>query len=160
MQVCEKALADYMESKRRAFPRFYFVSTADLLDILSNGNNPAKVGMPCASGKCSKEVQAIPTCAAAHLPACLCTRGVRLLKSTPSVTRKLPLLSMQVMQHMSKCFQAIGKLKLDTDTPPPGQRPRALGMVSCVGEEYVPFKSPLPLVDKVRASRAACAVHR
>ncbi len=38
LQVCEKALADYMESKRRAFPRFYFVSTADLLDILSNGN--------------------------------------------------------------------------------------------------------------------------
>lgn len=43
LQVCEKALADYMESKRRAFPRFYFVSTADLLDILSNGNNPLKV---------------------------------------------------------------------------------------------------------------------
>ena len=43
VQVCEKALADYMESKRRSFPRFYFVSTADLLDILSNGNNPAKV---------------------------------------------------------------------------------------------------------------------
>jgi hypothetical protein len=35
--------ADYMESKRRAFPRFYFVSTADLLDILSNGNNPVRV---------------------------------------------------------------------------------------------------------------------
>lgn len=44
LQVCEKALADYMESKCRAFPRFYFVSTADLLDILSNGNSPAKVG--------------------------------------------------------------------------------------------------------------------
>jgi hypothetical protein len=43
LQVCEKALADYMESKCRAFPRFYFVSTADLLDILSNGNSPAKV---------------------------------------------------------------------------------------------------------------------
>ncbi len=43
-QVCEKALADYMESKRRSFPRFYFVSTADLLDILSNGNSPHKVG--------------------------------------------------------------------------------------------------------------------
>lgn len=43
LEVCEKALADYMESKRRAFPRFYFVSTADLLDILSNGNNPIKV---------------------------------------------------------------------------------------------------------------------
>ena len=43
LEKCEKALADYMESKRRAFPRFYFVSTADLLDILSNGNNPVKV---------------------------------------------------------------------------------------------------------------------
>lgn len=32
-----------MDSKRRAFPRFYFVSPADLLDILSNGNNPNKV---------------------------------------------------------------------------------------------------------------------
>ena len=32
-----------MDSKRRAFPRFYFVSPADLLDILSNGNAPPKV---------------------------------------------------------------------------------------------------------------------
>jgi hypothetical protein len=54
------------------------------------------------------------------------------------------------MQHMSKCFQAIGKLKLDNDTPPAGQRPKALGMMSCVGEEYVPFKTPLPLLNKVR----------
>lgn len=32
-----------MDSKRRAFPRFYFVAQNDLLDILSNGNNPSKV---------------------------------------------------------------------------------------------------------------------
>ena len=43
LSLCEKALADYMETKRLAFPRFYFVSTADLLDILSNGNNPELV---------------------------------------------------------------------------------------------------------------------
>jgi dynein heavy chain len=35
LELCEKALADFMESKRRAFPRFYFVSSSDLLDILS-----------------------------------------------------------------------------------------------------------------------------
>ncbi|CAD7704939.1 unnamed protein product [Ostreobium quekettii] len=96
LEICEKALADYMESKRRKFPRFYFVSTADLLDILSNGNSPIKV-----------------------------------------------------MTHMSKCFQAIDKLKLLDDNPPPGKRPSAMGMVSCVGVEYVEFKSPLPLENKV-----------
>jgi len=32
-----------MQSKRIAFPRFFFVSPTDLLDILSNGNAPEKV---------------------------------------------------------------------------------------------------------------------
>ena len=43
LTICEKALNDFMDSKRQAFPRFYFVSPADLLDILSNGNNPKKI---------------------------------------------------------------------------------------------------------------------
>ncbi|KAF4517247.1 hypothetical protein B566_EDAN011631, partial [Ephemera danica] len=43
LTLCEKALAEYLETKRLAFPRFYFVSSADLLDILSNGNQPALV---------------------------------------------------------------------------------------------------------------------
>ena len=40
---CEKALQRFMEDKRTCFPRFYFVSPSDLLDILSNGNIPEKV---------------------------------------------------------------------------------------------------------------------
>ena len=43
LEICDKALSDYMESKRRAFPRFYFVSRNDLLDILESGNQPTKV---------------------------------------------------------------------------------------------------------------------
>jgi len=43
LKVCEKALNEFLDGKRRAFPRFYFVSVADLLDILSNGNSPEKI---------------------------------------------------------------------------------------------------------------------
>ena len=43
LSICEKALLDFMDSKRRAFPRFYFVAQNDLLDILSNGNAPKKI---------------------------------------------------------------------------------------------------------------------
>lgn len=43
LAICEKALNEFMYSKKVAFPRFFFVSSADLLDILSNGNNPQKI---------------------------------------------------------------------------------------------------------------------
>uniref|UniRef100_A0A8C9J5L0 Dynein axonemal heavy chain 9 n=1 Tax=Piliocolobus tephrosceles TaxID=591936 RepID=A0A8C9J5L0_9PRIM len=41
--LCEKALAEYLDTKRLAFPRFYFLSSSDLLDILSNGTAPQQV---------------------------------------------------------------------------------------------------------------------
>lgn len=40
---CEKVLAQYLETKRLTFPRFYFISVADLLDVLANGNNPEAI---------------------------------------------------------------------------------------------------------------------
>ncbi|XP_033840356.1 dynein heavy chain 9, axonemal isoform X2 [Periophthalmus magnuspinnatus] len=43
LALCEKALAEYLDTKRLAFPRFYFISSTDLLDILSNGTNPQQV---------------------------------------------------------------------------------------------------------------------
>lgn len=41
-------LQDYLETKRVAFPRFYFVAPADLLDILSKGSNPQLI-LRCVS---------------------------------------------------------------------------------------------------------------
>lgn len=43
IELCEKALNEYLEQKKKIFARFYFVSNPALLDILSNGNNPEKV---------------------------------------------------------------------------------------------------------------------
>lgn len=43
LHLCEKALAEYLDTKRLAFPRFYFLSSSDLLDILSNGTAPLQV---------------------------------------------------------------------------------------------------------------------
>lgn len=43
LALCEKALTEYLETKRLEFPRFYFISSADLLDIISKGSRPREV---------------------------------------------------------------------------------------------------------------------
>jgi dynein heavy chain len=43
LTVIEKSLHDCLETKQRAFPRFYFVSSNDLLDILSKGRDPQDI---------------------------------------------------------------------------------------------------------------------
>lgn len=37
---CQKGLDDFIASKRLVFPRFFFLTMEELLDILANGNNP------------------------------------------------------------------------------------------------------------------------
>ena len=37
---CQKGLNNFIADKRKVFPRFYFLTMEELLDILANGNNP------------------------------------------------------------------------------------------------------------------------
>lgn len=43
LQAIQKALDQYLESKRQQFPRFYFLSNDDLLEMLGQSKEPAQV---------------------------------------------------------------------------------------------------------------------
>lgn len=43
MEKIQRSLEDYFETKRLVFPRLYFLSNEDLLDILSQSKDPLKI---------------------------------------------------------------------------------------------------------------------
>lgn len=43
MEILQRALEVYLETKRHIFPRFYFISNDDLLEILGNAKKPELV---------------------------------------------------------------------------------------------------------------------
>jgi hypothetical protein len=53
---CQKALADFLEQKRSAMPRFYFIGDDDLLEILGQAKNPLVIQV----GVCGGGGQATP----------------------------------------------------------------------------------------------------
>jgi len=43
LDTCQRSLNEYLDQKKKIFPRFYFVSNVALLDMLANGTNPPKI---------------------------------------------------------------------------------------------------------------------
>ncbi|TMW58214.1 hypothetical protein Poli38472_011802 [Pythium oligandrum] len=63
LEVCQKALNQYLDGKKDVFPRFYFISNASLLEMLSNGNHPPRLQPHfghCFDGIQSFEFESLP----------------------------------------------------------------------------------------------------
>ena len=50
LELCQKSLTAFLDTKRAEFPRFYFVSDPTLLEILSLGSDPQSVTPHFQSG--------------------------------------------------------------------------------------------------------------
>lgn len=118
LEEIQKSLEDYLETKRMAFPRFYFLSNDELLEILSQtvrhrskkrfleANDPTFWGL---------------------------TRGLFCYVICLYIQRD----PHAVQPHMQKCFDAIKKLKFGKDR----QAHEIFGFED-PGGEYVSFTEP------------------
>lgn len=137
-------LQDYLETKRIAFPRFYFVAPADLLDILARGSNPQAVIRHARSYQQSLShlrMRSLPPMsvpgALAHYT-CILTLAYMRNILPPSC------------RHLPKCFDNIHSLEFAKDAQGSPTK-TAVGMYSGEGE-YVPFAAPCTCDGPVEVS--------
>lgn len=116
----QKSLDQYLEKKRQAFPRFYFLSSEDLLEILGQSRG----AFSCRGDFCTLSH---PVGVPAH--------SLRVLPD-PNAVQK----------HLKKCFDAIHRLRIEDRDG--GRGVMALEMLSPEGEKMDLYPSPVQLDHK------------
>lgn len=132
LSMCEKALAEYLETKRLAFPRFYFISSADLLDILSKGSRPREVH------SYGLEIYWTISSIANFIP-----------KVREGILYALTDCVWQVTVHLSKLFDNMSNLEFAKNEMLDNPK-TVVGMYSKEGE-YVPFQASCCCYGPVRS---------
>lgn len=88
LEEIQKSLDMYLETKRQIFPRFYFLSNDDLLEILGQSKNPEAV---------SSIVE---------------TQTESIYCAYPNLHFTIFHFILQVQPHLKKCFDNIKSLKM------------------------------------------------
>ena len=88
LEEIQKSLDMYLETKRQIFPRFYFLSNDDLLEILGQSKNPEAV---------SSIVE---------------TQTESMYRAYPNLHFTIFHFILQVQPHLKKCFDNIKSLKM------------------------------------------------
>uniref|UniRef100_A0A7S3YCK6 Uncharacterized protein n=1 Tax=Lotharella globosa TaxID=91324 RepID=A0A7S3YCK6_9EUKA len=165
LQQCEKKLFQYLEVKRMFFPRFYFVSNAALLDILSNGSNPQAIQKHL--GDCfnnvirlqfKKEEKDLPSPELRELEEVLRKEGdLWCLKwQKGSESQKL---AQKYAKGMDDTKQKAWFNELYDKWKAAKYTKFATGMYSAAGKEYIPFHEPYECTGAVEAWLRNLVVH-
>ena len=147
---CKKSLAEFIDGKRRQFPRFYFMSEADLLDLLSNrcvNTSPSPSPSPHAHPICTLDgnddvhFSPVPVILPSH-PNHITSPSIPSMYTTSSTPSK-------VLVHVDKILLSTKQLNLQGTKG--SDRPSAIEFVAGVGQEMVTFDTPIPLMGKAES---------